>query len=141
MAVTKRLEVEGRLDSLGQIRDFITANVDGLGMSADKAGDLLLAVDEAASNIVMHGFDEVGKQGSIEVEITQQPDSVLVRLRDTAALFDPTKGQEASLDVSPLEREEAGGFGVYLIKHLVDRLTYRVTEDGRNELSIVKSHH
>jgi CRP-like cAMP-binding protein len=36
------------------------------------------------------------------------------------------------------EREEAGGFGLALIRRLVDELHYRVTEDGGNELLLVK---
>jgi len=41
--------------------------------------------------------------------------------------------------VSPLERDEAGGFGLALIRRLVDELRYRVTEDGGNELLLVKN--
>lgn len=33
---------------------------------------------------------------------------------------------------------KAGEFGLVLIRRLVDELSYRVTEDGRNELALVK---
>ena len=43
------------------------------------------------------------------------------------------------LEVSPLERDAPGGFGVYLLNHLVDKIAYRVTDDGRNELTMLKT--
>ena len=61
-----------------------------------------------------------------------------VTIRDEARLFDPTAVRESDWDVSPLERDEAGGFGLALIRRLVDELRYRVTEDGGNELLLVK---
>jgi anti-sigma regulatory factor (Ser/Thr protein kinase) len=61
-----------------------------------------------------------------------------VSIRDDAPLYDPTKVEEPDANDSPLERSEPGGFGLVLIRRLVDELTYRITEDGRNELVLVK---
>jgi anti-sigma regulatory factor (Ser/Thr protein kinase) len=137
MSVPHSLEIKADLDNLGHVRDFIEANVESAGLSEDSAGELLLAIDEAVSNIIMHGFKSAAN-GDIELEVKHQPEAILVHIRDNAPLFDPTKGSNPHLEVSPLERDAPGGFGVYLLNHLVDKIAYRVTDDGRNELTMLK---
>ena len=132
----RRLEIRACLDDLGRVRDFINEHVPPESLGGDGAGELLLAVDEAVSNVIMHGGSRA--DGRIEVQVARNPDATCVRIRDEARLFDPTAARETALDVSPLEREEAGGFGLALIRRLVDELRYRVTEDGGNELLLVK---
>lgn len=132
----RSLEIRARLDDLGRVRDFINEHVPPESLGGDGASELLLAVDEAVSNVIMHGGSRA--DGRIEVQVERNLDATCVRIRDEARLFDPTAASETDLDVSPLQREEAGGFGLALIRRLVDELRYRVTEDGGNELLLVK---
>lgn len=139
MNMPNSLEIKADLDNLGQVRDFIEASLVESGFNADSTGEFLLAIDEAVSNIIMHGFKSVNDDaGRIEVAVTRQPEAMLVQIRDNAPLFDPTRQSDPHLEISPLERDAPGGFGVYLLNHLVDSIDYRVTEDGRNELSMLK---
>ncbi len=132
----RSLEIRADLDDLGRVRDFINEHVPPESLGGDGAGELLLAVDEAVSNVIMHGGSRA--DGRIEVQVARNPDATWVRIRDEARLFNPVAAREPDLDVSPLEREEAGGFGLALIRRLVDELSYRVTEAGGNELLLVK---
>ena len=131
-----RIEVESCPDSLGRVRDFIETHVRADGFSADRAAELVLAVDEAVSNVIEHGFESAG--GKIEVEVVERGDAILVRVIDNAPPFDPTAAIDSNLEMSPLLRDGPGGYGLALVGKLVDQQTYRVTEDGRNELSLVK---
>jgi anti-sigma regulatory factor (Ser/Thr protein kinase) len=54
-------------------------------------------------------------------------------------LFDPTRVDAPHLEISPLGREKVGGFGLYLLNTLVDRVAYRLTEKGWNELVLLKN--
>lgn len=133
-----RLEINTDLDNLGRVRDFIEASASAASLPADRAGELLLAIDEAVSNVIMHGFS-ANTEGRIEVQVIDQPDNLTVSIRDNGPLFDPTKKPDTDTAMSPLEREHAGGYGLYLITHLVDQIRYQITPDGRNELAIVKN--
>ena len=136
MSRTQHLEIAADLDNLKQVRDFIEESTQLAGLDHERTGELLLAVDEAVTNIIMHGCPQGGC--SIEMEFQGDPDACIIRIRDDAPLFDPTCRQEPDLDIPPLERESPGGFGVYLFKHLVDQTSYRTTPDGRNELTLLK---
>jgi serine/threonine-protein kinase RsbW len=136
MPRTQHLEIAADLDSLKQVRDFIEESSLLAGLNHERTGELLLAVDEAVTNIIMHGCPEGGC--TIELDAQGLPDACIIRIRDNARLFDPTSLCEPDLHTSPLERQEPGGFGVYLFRHLVDQTSYRTTADGRNELTLLK---
>lgn len=134
-AQADRLDVRSRLDDLGRVRDFVTAGAGAAGLSADRVGELVLAVDEAVSNIILHGG--APEAAGLEIRIVRDADSVQVHVRDQGRPFDPTLPVDADLGVSPLERERAGGFGLPLLQRLVDRLDYRRADDGHNELALI----
>jgi len=97
--------------------------------------DLVLAVDESATNIIMHGYR--GQPGDIEVEIRRAPDAVVIYLRDRAPPFDPTRLPAPDVTL-PLEQRPIGGLGVYLTRQLMDSVTHRLTSQGGNELTLIK---
>jgi anti-sigma regulatory factor (Ser/Thr protein kinase) len=97
--------------------------------------DLHLAVDEAVTNIIMHGY--TGRPGRIRVSMVRNDAEVVVRLGDDAPLYDPSIRQSPELHSSPLDRTTAGGFGVELIRRMVDELHYQVA-DQCNQLTLVK---
>jgi len=130
------LRVPAALDNLHEIRDFVDDVCADLEISPGVLADLRLAVDEAATNIVVHGYHE--HKGVIEVLVQRDGDAVAVHLRDDAPLFDPTCIANPDLCVSPMDKKKAGGYGVYLLNHVVDEVRYRVTNDGRNELTLIK---
>lgn len=118
------------------MRDFVAASAGASALSADQVGELVLAVDEAVSNIILHGGAAEG--AGIEVRVVHAPNAVRVHIRDHGLPFDPTQPVDTQPGASPLEREQPGGFGLPLINRLVDRIDYRIAEDGRNELALVK---
>jgi serine/threonine-protein kinase RsbW len=96
---------------------------------------LVQAVDESATNIVVHGYR--GRPGTIDVEVKGANDTLAVRLRDSAPLFDPTGVPPPDLSL-PLDQRPIGGLGVHLTRKCVDEMIYRVTSEGHNELTLLK---
>jgi serine/threonine-protein kinase RsbW len=97
--------------------------------------DMQAAVDEAAANIIVHGYQ--GQPGNIEIEVWKEGEALVVRLRDQAPLFDPTTVPPPDLTL-PLEERFLGGLGIHLIRHFTDTMTHRVTSEGGNELTLMK---
>lgn len=61
----------------------------------------------------------------------------MVCCRDQAPLFDPTNAPEPDMSL-PLDLRPLGGLGVFLIRQYMDEMSYRVTPQGGNELTLVK---
>jgi serine/threonine-protein kinase RsbW len=131
-----RIRVKAGLDDLARVRAFVEGHAHAAGLSQDGVAELVLAVDEAVSNCVEHGLR--GDEGEIEVRVEPQRNALRVIIRDDAARFDPTRAPATHLDLSPLDRAQPGGFGLELMNRLVDGIDYRVTDDGLNELSLLK---
>ena len=98
--------------------------------------DLVQAVDEAATNIVVHGYGHQG--GPIDVEARVQDERVVIELRDRAPTFDPTEVPEPDLSIPPLQRRP-GGMGLHLIRLATDSMTYRPRAGGGNILTLTRS--
>jgi anti-sigma regulatory factor (Ser/Thr protein kinase) len=123
------------LPDLAGIRHFLEAAATDLGADGPTTRDLVIAANEAVANIIRHGYR--GAPGPIEVIVEREPDSIVVRLRDQAPVFDPTIYPAPDLTV-PLEKRRAGGLGVHLTRTCVDRVSHLPLRRSGNELTLVK---
>jgi serine/threonine-protein kinase RsbW len=123
------------LTDLAAIRAFVRTTATALDASADTVPDLVLAVDEAITNIIRHGYG--GRTGPIGVAVERDDGAIVVRVTDEAPPFDPTRWPAPDLDV-PLERRAAGGFGIHLVRRSVDRVAHRAAAGRGNELILIK---
>ena len=129
------LSIAATASNQAEIRHFVREAATELGADPDTVCSLELAVDEAACNVITHGYR--GQPGLLEVEVKREGNVLLIRLRDWAPPFDPTRVPDPDLTV-PLEKRPLGGMGIYLIRKSVDKMVYRVTPDGGNELTLAK---
>ncbi len=129
------LKVRAGLSELEKIREFVASAANTMAVDEKLVGDLKLVVDEAATNIINHGYQ--GKPGDIEIEMRASGADLIITLRDHAPVFDPTSHQ-VPLPKSPAEEEKPGGFGLHLIRNIADEMKHRVSIDGGNELSLIK---
>jgi serine/threonine-protein kinase RsbW len=129
------LVIDAKRENLTVMRSFVAETAAALGVSGPCAEDLILAVDESATNIIVHGYR--GQPGRIELQLDLQGDEFVARMLDDSPYFDPLQARPPDL-TAPLEQRPAGGLGIYLCREFTDSLTYCRTPDGRNELTLRK---
>jgi anti-sigma regulatory factor (Ser/Thr protein kinase) len=127
--------VPSELQALAAVRSFVQQVAVALNVDAVSVADVILAVDELVTNVIVHGYH--GQPGQIQVEVACRRSDLIILIRDTARHFDPTTAPEPDLSL-PLHRRPLGGMGVHLARNLMDAMTYRMTPAGENELTIVK---
>jgi anti-sigma regulatory factor (Ser/Thr protein kinase) len=105
----------------------------GLGDNEEEAlCRLELAVDEAATNIILHAYEgETGRP--IELVIEADSGQACVWLFHHGRDFNPEAVAPPTFDGT---RE--GGFGLYLIKESVDEVRYLRDDQGRCGICLVK---
>lgn len=96
--------------------------------------DTQLAVEEAITNIVMHGYGGTG--GEIGVFFTASRGIVQIRLEDSASPFNPLTIPEPDL-TGDVEDRRIGGLGIFLIRRVMDEIIYTY-QDGKNILVMIK---
>jgi serine/threonine-protein kinase RsbW len=130
------LRVISDLNNLNAIRDFVESHAAALGMTSADVYGLVLAVDEAATNICVHGYKE--KPGMIEVAVEHDEQNITIRIRDEAPIFDPASIPPPNL-AGTLEERALGGMGIHFMRHYTDEMIHRVTSTQGNELILKKS--
>lgn len=120
------LTVPGVLDSLGEIADFVKAASASAGLEKKAAYQLRLAVDEVATNIIVHGYEEAGLEGVINLSFEVDDEALTFTIEDTGLEYDPTQHLLPGDDVlsKPLEERPLGGLGIYLVLKGVDKFMY-----------------
>ena len=127
------LRVPADVVQLAAVRAFIRDRAARAGAGPRAIDNLVTAVDESVTNVILHGYR--GKPGNVEIDFAHADKSLVVQLRDQAPPFDPTKMPEPDTSL-PLEERPLGGMGILLSRQMTDSITYRRTGDG-NELTLV----
>jgi serine/threonine-protein kinase RsbW len=133
MASTHRITRAAFFESLNEFREFIKNHCATIsGMSDEILYDIQLAVDEACTNIISHGYAGLDP-GSIILDLEIDSDRILISLTDFGHAFEPSSAPVPDVN-APMEERELGGFGLFFIQQSVDDMNYQVTEDGNKML-------
>jgi anti-sigma regulatory factor (Ser/Thr protein kinase) len=131
----ENLTLSGTLDSLGAIAKYVISAAESAGLEKKAAYKLRLAVDEIATNIILHGYEEAGLTGEINVSGELKESTLTICLEDSGSRYDPYEKEAVSDEElnKSLEERRMGGLGVYLAIQGVDQYFYeRVGEKNRN---------
>ena len=104
------------------------------GFSSEDVLDTQLAVEEVITNIINHGYKNAG--GEIVISCRINVNQAEVRIRDNAPRFDPLSLPEPDLE-GTIENRKIGGLGVFLVRQVMDEISYRY-ENGQNILVMIK---
>ncbi|MFI9818628.1 sensor histidine kinase [Saccharothrix variisporea] len=113
-ALARRFDV----DSLVETRQLVASYALEAGLTADQVEDLVLAVNELATNSVVHG----GGRGMLLLWC--EGPAVVCEVRDRGRLDNPMVGRG---NPGPMAR---GGFGVMLVNLLCDLVRLHTRSDG-----------
>lgn len=133
------LKVQGKLDSLGKIREYVKSAAKEAGLEKKASYNLCLAVDEIATNIITHGYNDNGLEGNIYVETKIDEQSLTIYIEDTAIPFDPKKKEAVTQEdlQKSLEERPIGGLGIHLVQESVDEFIYEYKGDRNRNILVV----
>jgi serine/threonine-protein kinase RsbW len=132
-----RLIVPARYDRIKQICTFVVEAAEIAGLDESAVFHCQIAVDEACTNIIEHGYEGEDK-GQIEVVCQTDSGALKIELRDQARPFDASTLPEPKLNLA-IDETAVGGLGVYFMKKMMDEVSFS-HRDGTNSLLMVKRH-
>lgn len=133
----KKLLVQSRTENLSAVRDFVHDAALKAGISAEKIGDIMLAVDEACTNIIKHAYKSV-PDGKIEIKVTSTDKKFTIVLRDFGTSFEPETIPAPDLQ-KYYQQRRVGGLGMYLMKTLMDDVKYISIPGKYNQVLLSKN--
>ncbi|MBN2472254.1 MAG: anti-sigma factor antagonist [Anaerolineae bacterium] len=137
MGEAHRMIIPGIQELVPDVCDFVVATARRANLNERAVYHCQMAVDEACTNIIEHGFASSEQHGG-QIETICQDDAgqFTIIICDDGPPFDPTRQSDPDPN-TPLTEREPGGWGVYFIKKMMDSVAYDY-KDGRNCLTIAK---
>ncbi len=120
-----RLDVEAHAAAGDELGRWLQATMrDELGIADDEVcAQLELAVHEIWVNIVEHAYRDAG--GPVTITAARRGDQIVFELFDHGRDFDPRSVPEPRP-----ERAQVRGFGLSIVRSLMDQIVYEHTADG-----------
>ena len=132
----KELTVKSSTDNLAEIRSFIKSSAESTGFSKQTIDKIILAVDEACTNIIKHAYN-FSPDREIFIKVNKEKTKFIISIIDEGRKFNPTLVPEPNLTEYHKQRK-VGGLGMYLMKKLMDEVHYDTLKDNRNQVVLVK---
>ncbi len=132
------LTIPSQTERLNDVREFVSDLARVHGFSEDDINKITIAVDEACTNIIKHGYN-YSPDKKIDVEIVRRGQDFEIIISDKGKRFDPSAIQTPDMK-DYFEHYRRGGLGVYLMKRIMDRVEFNLQSD-RNVLRMIKTLH
>ena len=129
------MAVPARYDRIKQICSFVVDAAETAGLDESAVFHCQIAVDEACTNIIEHGYAGEDK-GPIEVVCRVDPGALTIELLDQARPFDVTQVPAPELN-RPIDETSIGGLGIYFMNKMMDEVRFE-HKGGTNRLVLVK---
>jgi serine/threonine-protein kinase RsbW len=123
------------LENLQFFRDFIELAASECRLDPEVTFALKLAVHEACTNIMQHGYAGM-EPGSIIVDLVVGDRHAKLRITDFGHPFEPSAVPMPDV-AAALEDRQVGGLGLFLIYTTMDHVDYKSGEAG-NTLILTK---
>ena len=121
MSREMRLKVPADISQYPKVLDWVESGI--------ASSQIQLCVEEIFINICSYAYPE--KKGEVEIVFRKNAEDVKFEFIDTGIEFNPLEYRRQK----PID--EPGGFGIYIVNHLMDSVTYERRND-QNHLKLTK---
>lgn len=112
--------------------DFLSSN----NVSKEDMEKIILAIDEACTNKIKHAykFDETQ---DIILKLKFIDDKFIAEISDFGLPFNPEEIPVPNLKENYINKK-SGGYGIFLMRQLMDSVDYEFNPDGENKIILTK---
>jgi serine/threonine-protein kinase RsbW len=134
----QELRIANEPHELARVRNEVTEAISAGGFAEVFTNRILIAVDEAVTNIIEHGYEGTGTgNGHIDIVMEVDPDTFTISIIDEGETFDPRSMTDVDIE-RHVAAGKSGGLGVFLIRKIMDVVDYHHETGRHNRLTMVK---
>jgi serine/threonine-protein kinase RsbW len=127
------------IENLKGVRDFIRNSLKDHGVPDLQISELVLALDEMCSNLMIHSH-QCNPEELFELHIIlEKGDVVIFEIIDDGNTFDINQFSEPELG-NLVHEKRKGGLGIRLVKSIMDKIEYQ-NRSGKNVCRLIKKIH
>lgn len=131
------IELKATRDNFDLFSNFIESCLSKAGIINHDNPNILLASEEIIVNIIDYAF--LKDKGNLLINFSHNDNKIEISFTDSGQPFNPLELPETDINL-PLEERGLGGYGVLIVKKLMDSVLYE-NINGKNHLTIIKHIH
>jgi serine/threonine-protein kinase RsbW len=125
------------IENLKGVRDFIRTSLKNHGVSELEISEMVLALDEMCSNLMIHAH-QCNPDDLFELHIIIDKNSpVVFEIVDDGTVFDINDFTEPTID-NIVHEKRKGGLGIRLVKSIMDKVEYQ-SNKGKTVCRLTKN--
>ena len=132
----QEITMKAVIDNIPAVTEFIDAQLEAVDCPMKAQMQIDVAIDEIFSNIAHYAYPDGTGDATIRFEYDPKAGEATVCFRDRGVPYNSLDKSDPDVTLPAVERA-VGGLGIFLVKKLMDRITYDYV-DGMNVLSIIK---
>jgi serine/threonine-protein kinase RsbW len=130
--IQDQITINSDIESIAHARHWAAQHAETADFDKDAVFAIELAVGEAVTNIIRHAYqNQPGHK--IHFSLTIDDEKFSLFIRDFGRKFEPANHPPPNLD-TPRE----GGYGIYLMKKVMDEVAYNTSLAQGTRLNLVK---
>lgn len=130
------LELQNKLEELQTISIFLEELFESWNLGAASLMSINLVLEEAFTNIVNYAYEDTLAHNII-MSFEYKNSVLTIEITDDGKAYDPTSLAEPDINI-PAEERKIGGLGIFLMRRIMDEVTYRYQEK-KNILTLKKN--
>lgn len=132
--------VKNNIDELSVLYEKIEQLADEMQFSPALTMNLNLVLEEAVSNIIFYAFEDQNEHLiyiALSLSGEEENATLKIIIRDDGRPFDPTANDDPDVSLA-VEDRPIGGLGIFLVRRIMDQVTYN-RENNYNILTLIKN--
>jgi serine/threonine-protein kinase RsbW len=130
--------MKNRMEEIDNLATLVEQVCADLKIDAKTESMLNLALEEAVVNVINYAYPE-GVCEDIRLTVENKGEELIFVLSDKGVPFDPTKKPDTDVN-KPAGERQIGGLGIFLVRKIMDSISYQYS-NNRNELTMIKNIH
>ena len=133
----KEMTIEAATENIHTVTDFVLAELDKRDCPIKAQTQIAIVIDELFGNIARYAYTPDIGEATVQLEIEEQPLSVIITFIDHGVPFNPLEQENPDV-TAPAEDRKIGGLGIYLVKKTMSMVEYEY-RNGQNILRVKKN--
>ena len=126
----KTLRIKNDIHELSMMNQFLEEAGEELLASQYRTAFMMslnLVMEEAVSNIIFYAY-KGDVEDAVDISLVREGGELIVTLIDHGIAFDPTLRKDPDITLSAEDRP-IGGLGIFLIKKIMDEVSYQRVDE------------
>lgn len=133
----KTITVEAKIENIDVVTDFVNTFLEENSCPMKIQMQIDVVIDEIFGNIAYYAYGSGSGNASVQVGIEEATRKIVLIFSDQGIPYNPLENKDPDITLN-LEEREIGGLGIYMVKKMMDELSYEYA-DGQNILRMKKN--